>query len=254
MSPIAALLRRAAHEVVLLSGGDSLAFRDKQTDPDGSVDLVTEGDLLVDRLITEGIADLFPGVPVVSEERPLPPEAGHGDVFVLDPVDGTHNFAAGVPWWTISLARVRGSRVEEGWILQLPAGRLYHASRTTPATCEGELLQVSSKRPELSLLSMGLSEGVTPLLLGIERFAGARLMGCHSLALCWSAEGRFGAHASRGWPWDVAAGYLIVERAGGVVRNFDGSPPDLWVRDYAVVGAPQVVDAALEIIREAAPR
>ena len=251
MNPVAALLRRAAHEVCQLSGGDALAFRDKQTDPAGAVDLVTEGDLRVDRIVTDGLSELFPGVPVVSEERPVPGEAGAGDVFVLDPVDGTHNFAAGVPWWTISLARVRGSAPEEAWVLQMPAGRLYHASRTAPATCEGELLRVTQKAPELALLSMGLSEGVVPLLVGIERFAGARLMGCHSLGLCWAAEGRFGAHASRGFPWDVAAGYLIAERAGGVIRTFDGSPVDLWVRDYAVAGAPQVVDAVLEIIRRA---
>lgn len=249
MRQVEALLRRAAREVAQLSGLDALTFRDKAADTDHAVDLVTEGDLRVDRIVTEGLGALFPGVPVVSEERPLPPEAGTGDVFVLDPVDGTHNFAAGVPWWSISLARVRGSEPEEGWILQMPAGRLYHASRTAPATCDGQLLRVTDKPPELCLLSMGLSQGVVPLLRGIERFAGARLMGCHSLGLCWSAEGRFGAHASRGWPWDVAAGFLLVERAGGVVTTFDGSRRDPWVREYAVVGAPQVVEAALEIVQ-----
>lgn len=251
MREVAALLRRAAHEVARLSGQEALTFADKQTIPGAAVDLVTEGDLLVDRMVTEGLGRLFPGVPVVSEERPLPPEAGTGDVFVLDPVDGTHNYAAGVPWWSVALARVRGAHVEEGWILQMPAGRLYHASWGGPATCEGQLLRVTAKPPELVLLSMGLSEGVVPLLRGVDRFAGARLMGCHSLGLCWSAEGRFGAHASRGWPWDVAAGHVLVEQAGGVVSTFDGGPRNPWEYEYALVGAPQVVDAALEIISRA---
>ena len=248
MREVAALLRRAAHEVARLSGQDALTFRDKADRPGEAVDLVTEGDLAVDRIVTEGLAELFPGVPVVSEERPMPEEAGTGDVFVLDPVDGTHNFAAGVPWWTISLGRVRGAEVEEGWVLQMPAGRLYHASRTAPTTCEGSLLRVTDKPPELSLLSMGLSRGVVPLLQGIERFAGARLMGCHSLGLCWVAEGRFGAHASRGWPWDVAGGYVLVEQAGGEIRTFAGGRRNPWVREHAVAGAPQIVDAVLEII------
>jgi len=247
MRQVAALLRRAAHEVARLSGQDALTFRDK-AEPGEAVDLVTEGDLLVDRIVSDGLAELFPGVPVVSEERPTPDGAGTADVFVLDPVDGTHNFAAGVPWWSISLGRVRGAEVEEGWVLEMPAGRLYHASRNEPATCEGRLLRVTDKPPELALLSMGLSEGVAPLLRGIERFAGARLMGCHSLGLCWSAAGRFGAHASRGWPWDVAGGYVLVERAGGVITTFDGRRRNPWVREYAVAGAPQVVEAALEIV------
>jgi myo-inositol-1(or 4)-monophosphatase len=247
---VAELLRRAAYEVVALSGQDELSFRDKAGGK-GAVDLVTEGDLRVDQIVTEGLARLFPGVPVVSEERPLPAEAGSGDVFVLDPVDGTHNFASGVPWWSISLARVQGQVPEEGWILQMPAGRLYHAVRTGPTTRDGHLLRVTDKPPELCLASMGLSKGVIPLLRASDHFASTRMMGCHSLGLCWAAEGLFGLHASRGWPWDVAAGWVIVERAGGVVVDQFGDPMNLWERRHGLAGAPQVVDEALGILARA---
>jgi len=250
MREVEELLRRAARKVVPLSGGN-LSIRDKNAGGEGAVDLVTDGDLAVDRVVTEGLGRLFPGVPVVSEERPRPEGVEQGDSFILDPVDGTHNFTAGVPWWAISLARVRGAEVEEAWLLNLPAGLLYHAVRGGETTCEGRTLKVTDRSPELCLVSLSLSRRLVPLLLASERFAGLRMMGCHSLALAYAAEGRFGLHASRGWPWDVAAGYLLIERAGGRVVDLEGRPRNLWEHRHALAGAPACVDTVLEILAQA---
>jgi len=245
---VADLLRRAGREVAARAGDDRLTFRDKAAGRGGAVDLVTECDLAVDRLVTEGLGQLFPGVPVVSEERAPPSEAGTGDVFVLDPVDGTHNFASGVPWWGISLGRVHGAELREAWLLEPTTGRMYHASADGPATRDGAAIAVTSRPPARSLLSVALSRELLPLLMASNRFSGTRAMGCASLGLAWAADGRFGLHAARNHPWDVAAGYLLVERAGGVVVDLRGEPVSIWDHVHTLAGAPAAVEVALEIL------
>lgn len=245
---IADLLRRAGREVAARSGDDRLTFRDKAAGLGRGADLVTECDLLVDSIVIEGLAALEPGVPVVSEERPAPSEAGTGDVFVLDPIDGTHNFAAGVPWWGISLGRVVGSELREAWLLEPASGRMYHARAAGPATVDGHPIQVTRRSPAYSLLSVAMSRELLPLLLASDRFVGTRAMGCASLGLAFAAEGRFALHAARNHPWDVAAGYLLVERAGGTVVDLAGRAVSIWEHVPTLAGSPQAVELALEIL------
>jgi fructose-1,6-bisphosphatase/inositol monophosphatase family enzyme len=100
----------------------------------------------------------------------------------------------------------------------------------------------------VSLLSVALSRELLPLLLASNRFVGTRAMGCACLGLAWAAEGRFALHAARNYPWDVAAGYLLVERAGGRVVDLRGEPVSIWDRVHTLAGAPAAVDLALEIL------
>ena len=249
IAPVDRLLRSALSDALPIFDRGVQSWGNKRPEGQpGGVDLVTEADLLVDRLVTDGLDRLHPGVPVVSEEREPAPGAREGECFVLDPIDGTHNFAAGMPWWGISLARVRGEELLEAWVLEAPAGTLYHAVRKGAATRDGEPIRVTAQPPRHCLVSVGLSEAVVPLLLRSDAFSGVRVLGSHALSLAWSAAGRFGLHAGRGHPWDVAAGYLILERAGGCVCTFAGERRDLWTRDYALAGAPQAVDTALALL------
>ncbi len=244
---IEALVRRAGALAMAEYGRGVEQRIDKAAgDPSRGVDLVTEADLAVHTLIEEHLARLEPGVPLVSEEGRT--ERVDGDCFVLDPIDGTHNFAAGLPAFSISLARVRGERPEEAWLLELPLGRLFRASRTGPATCEGAPIAVTGLEARYTLLSVGLHQAVLPLVAASQRFAGTRVLGTHATSLAWVAQGRLGAHAGRGWPWDLAAGHLLVERAGGRMCRFDGTPRSIWTREHSLAGAPQCVDAALEAL------
>ncbi len=247
--PVEAILRGAFAEVRPIFERGVERWRDKRpAGQPGGVDLVTEADLLVDRRVTDALDALFPGIPVISEERDAPPGAKEGDCFVLDPIDGTHNFAAGMPWWGISLARVHGDEVLEGWVLEAPTGVLYHAARGGPATRDGEVIRVTPRPSSHSVASVGLSQRVVPILLASHAFSGVRVLGSHALSLAWSASGTFGLHAGRGHPWDVAAGYRILEQAGGRICTFTGEPRRLWSRDHALTGAPQAVETALEIL------
>lgn len=209
-------------------------------------DLVTRADLLADGRIREGLAGLFPSVPVVSEEQPwdgAPPS----DAFVLDPVDGTHNFAAGVPIWAIPLARVEAGRVVEAWLLEAD-GTQWYAARGAGCWRDGERARVTEAPLDRAILSVGLSEAVLPLLLHSHLFAGVRMFGSHALALAWAANGRVAVHAGRGWPWDVAAGLLLVEEAGGRCCGFDARPRDPWQRGHGLYGAPHAVDRCLDLL------
>lgn len=248
--PVEELLRSAAAAVEGLCGSDRLELRDKGGDERHAVDLVTQADLRADEIICEGLARLFPGVPVVSEEGSPSVRRGRGDCFLLDPIDGTHNFASGLPFWAISLARVSGDEVHEAWLLDGPRGDSYRAKRGRGAFRGLQPLSVTQRPPELCLLSVGLSPQLVPLLLSSHRFCGMRVLGSHALGLAYSAAGEVGIHAGSGHPWDVAAGYLLLEEAGGKVVDLQGGVRPLWSNERALAGAPHIVDLVLEILTE----
>ena len=135
---IGALLEDAADSAWAHFGRHDLAVQDKATWKGEGVDLVTEADLAVHEQVREGLAGLEPGVAVVSEEDQLHEGRGPDECFILDPIDGTHNFANGLPWWVVALARTRGGEVEEAWILDRAAGVRYYARRGQGATADGE--------------------------------------------------------------------------------------------------------------------
>ena len=249
--PITRMLRGAGERALGYWRTGPLQWSDKSTSG-GGIDLVTEADLAVDRLIAAELDRMHPGVPILSEEASWRPDGEpSGDVFVLDPIDGTHNFAQGTHWWTIALARARDAVVEEGWLYQPSRGTLWHARRGEGATRDGEGITVSSVAPRHGLVSVSLSRQMLPLLLQASRFAGLRALGSHALCLALVADGSFGLHAGGGHPWDVAAGHLFIEEAGGRVCTLDGGPRSPWRRKQTLAGAPACVDAALEIFASA---
>lgn len=251
-SPIVDLLRTAGDRSLEYWRTGPLVCQDKGTSGKG-VDLVTEADLAVDRLITEGLDRLHPGIRVMSEEGTWRPssDGAKDDMFVVDPIDGTHNFAQGTHWWTISLARTRGGVAEEGWLYQPTRRTLWHARRGQGTTRDGERVVVTTTPPRHGLVSVSLSQEMLPLLLQANRFAGIRALGSHAICLAMVADGSFVMHAGRGYPWDVAAGHLFVAESGGRVCTLDGSERSLWERVQTLSGAPASVDLALEIFAAA---
>lgn len=246
---VPALLRRARDAVLRLGSAD-LDIRDKGA-AGSPPDLVTRADLLVDEIVADGLARITPGAALLSEERQWSGEP-IADGYVLDPVDGTHNFAAALPLWAISLARIEAGRIHEAWLLEA-AGSLWSARRGHGCVRDGIAQRVSTSPLDRTILSVGLSEAVLPLLQASHLFAGVRLFGSHTLSLAWAAGGLVAVHAGRGWPWDVAAGQLLVEEAGGRCCRFDGSERPLWRRDHGLYGAPHAVERCLDVLRGGSP-
>ncbi len=249
--PVRALLEEAGRRALASWRSGVVAVIDK-SDGGASPDLVSDADLAANDFITEGLAQLHPGVAMISEETdggfmPPPPDA-----FILDPIDGTHNFIAGSDLWTIVLARTRGEEVEEAWIHHPPSGETSHAVRGGPATHAGRPIHVSERDPRRSLVSVSLSTDLLPLLMATDRWAGIRALGSSAWCLAAAARGEFAIHAGGGWPWDVAAGFLIVEQAGGIVRDLEGnrrSPFDH--RSKSLSGSPRAVEQALRLFEGA---
>jgi myo-inositol-1(or 4)-monophosphatase len=228
-----------ACEIVLRAGGiqrvgQAEGFR---VDKKGARDLVTEVDLACERMCRDLLGERFPGHDVLAEEEggPSGPRASHRWVF--DPLDGTTNFAHGLPVYCASLAlEVEGEAVV-GAIYDPTRHDLFTAERGGGAYLNGRRLQVSETGTLLDgLLVTGfpydLQRDREELIAIFSAFLGraraVRRLGSAALDLCYVAAGRFdGFWERRLWPWDVAAGALLVTEAGGRVGLMDGGPYDL---------------------------
>jgi myo-inositol-1(or 4)-monophosphatase len=229
-----------AVEIVLKAGdiqraGQESGFR---IDKKGSIDLVTEIDLACEHLCREILAERFPDHDILAEElggsaSDRPPSRFR---WVFDPLDGTTNYAHGLPIYCSSLAFEIDGRSEVAAIYDPTRKELFTAERGEGAYLNGRSLHVSDARVLLdSLLVTGFpynvheESGDLVELFGffLGRARAVRRLGSAALDLCYVAAGRFEAFWEQHLkPWDVAAGALIVEEAGGRVTGMDGGPFD----------------------------
>jgi myo-inositol-1(or 4)-monophosphatase len=227
-------------------------------------DVVTEADHLSEELILAAIREAFPDDGVLAEESGGSPGRGglNGRVWVVDPLDGTINYANGIPLFCVSIALVVDGRSSVGVVRDPIRGETFAATAAGPATLDGRPIRASAK-PLLSdyVLSLALDGSATSERL--RRIHAAvrvtRRLGSAALALSYAGCGRFDAYAQTDGlnAWDVAAAGLIAERAGATVSRIDGDGPwlDLDGRagTFGVVAAPPVHHAELlDLVRPAA--
>ncbi len=201
----------------------------------GRHNLVTTYDRLVESTIFHSITHRFPLHGFLGEE------SGHqrsGDViWIVDPLDGTVNFAHNIPVFSVSIAVATQEKVVAGAIYQPMTEELFWAERGKGAFLNGNQLRVSSQSQlEQAYLATGFPYNVheDPLHC-VETFSRLtrlgipiRRLGSAAIDLSYVAAGRFDGY----WevtlqPWDLAAGLLLVEEAGGVVSQYDGTPCSL---------------------------
>ncbi|MFK4765034.1 inositol monophosphatase family protein [Desulfobaculum sp. SPO524] len=200
----------------------------------GRIDLVTETDVAVENLLKERLGEILPEAGMLAEEsaESLEPQAL---TWIVDPVDGTTNFAHGIPLCAISVALWRDGRPELG-IVSLPVmDELFYAVRGQGATLNGAPINVTTEAdPERALVATGfpytVKEDLPRIIAPLERVLatcqGVRRMGAAAVDLAYVACGRMDAFYERGLkPWDTAAGMLLVEEAGGRVSAFDAGTP-----------------------------
>ena len=195
----------------------------------GPQDVLTAADGAVERLIVSVLRAAFPDDAYLGEEGSgVGGAADGGPCWVIDPIDGTANFARAVPYWCVSIALVAAGRTELGVIYDPSADLLYTAMSGAGAWRNGERLHVSATADiKRATVDIGYSSR-TPVepfgrLVNALLHRGINVTQCNSAALSLArvADGRLDGYAERHlYAWDVLAGLLLVEEAGGRVNAF----------------------------------
>jgi myo-inositol-1(or 4)-monophosphatase len=236
--PLPPVFLATAIEAVTRAGEIQLAGlgRDVRVDKKGAIDLVTEIDLEIERDFRKLVAERFPDHAVLGEEFGASNDRDEAPPFcwVFDPVDGTTNYAHGLPIFCSSLALEIDGAIAVGAIYDPTRRELFTAERGQGAWLNGQPLTISSTSTLIdSLLVTGFHYGiqrdpeelVSLFREFITKSRAVRRLGSAALDLCYVAAGRFdGYWESKIQPWDVAAGALIVEEAGGRVSTITGAP------------------------------
>jgi len=212
----------------------------------GRIDLVTEVDVAVERGFRAMVAERFPDHDVLAEEFGATEGRGRArHCWIFDPLDGTTNYAHGLPIFCASLGLEIDGRIEIGAVYDASRRELFTAERGGGACLNGAPLRVSETPTLLDALLVtgfpyNVHEGASGVvgLFGefITRAQAVRRLGSAALDLCYVAAGRMdGFWEERLNPWDVAAGALIVEEAGGQITAIDGAPFD--VREASLIAS-----------------
>lgn len=201
----------------------------------GSIDLLTEYDLAAERCIREGLARDFPEHDVVGEEGEDDPD-GHKPVWYVDPIDGTTNFAHGHPFFSVSMALWADGAVQLGVVVAPALGVTWSSARGKGAMRDGVACRVSTRaRLEDALCATGFpydrwtnpDDNLREFTAFLKSTRGIRRCGSAAIDLCLVADGTYDVYWERRLnAWDMCAGALMIEEAGGRLSDYDGSSAD----------------------------
>ena len=203
------------------------------------INLVTEIDTASEKLITDFIKKKFPSHNILAEESGETHNSSEY-LWVIDPLDGTTNFAHGLPIFAVSIGLQKNGETIAGVVYDVMQDIVYAAEKGSGATANSVKIKVSENNNlQHSLLVTGFPYNIKENPdKALERFAilskksrGIRRLGSAAIDFCYVAKGVFDGfwevHLN---PWDICAGKLIVEEAGGIVTDFDGKPIDIFTK------------------------
>lgn len=202
----------------------------------GAVDLVTEMDLASERLIKQELQSRHPEIAFFGEE-----DGGeawqNGLVWVVDPLDGTTNYANNLDHYCVSIALCNNGTPIVGALAHPAKNQVYHCWQNGGAFCNGQPIKVSSETIMNSALAVTgfpynrrecMPEILKRLEIMLMQVQGVRRLGSAALDLCYVARGIFSIFWENNLkPWDVAAGSLLVQEAGGQISCFNGEKMQL---------------------------
>lgn len=235
--------------------------KDHKVDYKGTIDLVTEIDHASEEFLINEISLLFPGHSFLAEES----GASQGQtehLWIIDPLDGTVNYAHGVPLFCVSIAYSYRGEVKLGAVYDPLRDELFTAERGKGAWLNGHPLKVSSANELIqSLLVTGFAYDIGQTMQdNLDNFVkfskisqGVRRLGSAAIDLCYIAAGRLDGY----WelsikPWDIAAGGLIAEEAGATVTKVDGDPVYLRPPQSVLAANPVLHGKILEHLKNTA--
>ena len=235
-------LCRAAGDIL-----DYYAGRDKLVEFKDHANLVTIADRKSEELIIGGILGRYPTHSVLAEESGVT-QPGATIQWIIDPLDGTTNYAHGYPFYCVSIAVEDKGGVCCGAVYDPVRQEMFSAARGGGAYCNGERIRVSDvDRLSRALLITGFPynfrERLETILDQFRKFLVAsqavRRGGSAALDLCYVAAGRLdGFWELNLQPWDTAAGRIILEEAGGRITDFSGGPFSIYMKEILASNGP----------------
>jgi len=246
-------LARGAGEIIKEGFGGQIVVEHK-----GEIDLVTEMDRRSEAYLLTEIQKRFPGHRVETEES-SGLDGSDGHVWYVDPLDGTVNYAHGIPIFCVSIAYAQGDDLVLSVVYDPMMDECFYAQRGAGAWLDGQPLGVSSScELKSSLLVTGFyydtwtnpNNNLNHFSNLMLKTQGVRRLGSAAIDLCYVAAGRFdGYWELRLNSWDLAAGTLIVKEAGGIVTDITGDS-NFFRKPFSVVAAnPHIHPHILEVIK-----
>ena len=234
-------LARLTGEFILEEGK---TFSSSSLEEKGKQNFVTHVDKGAEEMLVEGLGKLLPEAGFIAEEGTV----GKSEVdwqWIIDPIDGTTNFIHGLPPYAISIALANKGKVVLGVVYELGFREFYYAWEGSPAYMDGKEIQVSKTGSVASsLIATGFPytyfDRLDPFMHSVRYFMqnshGLRRLGSAATDLVYVACGRFEAFYEYGLsPWDVAAATFIVQQAGGLACDFNGSGD--WLFNGTIIAA-----------------
>jgi myo-inositol-1(or 4)-monophosphatase len=244
--------REAGREILELLGKKTRVIMKGEIDP------VTEADLRSEKAILDFIGRRFPGDSILTEEageRKRDPERQ----WIIDPLDGTVNFAHGFPMFAVSIALQAHGEIVAGVVLNPVLNECFEARKGCGAFLNGQAIAVSRTASlRESLLATGFPYNVHQehqrilehLRKMLTQAQGIRRPGSAAIDLCYVAAGRLDGFWEEGLkPWDTAAGMVILQEAGGRISTYDGRPFTPYEKDL-VASNPMIHDAMIACLGE----
>jgi myo-inositol-1(or 4)-monophosphatase len=257
-SPLMTVMVRAAEKAARGLLRDFNEVENLQVSRKGPADFVTAADKRSEKVIYEELLKARPDFSFMMEETGQVKGNDPDHVWIIDPLDGTHNFMHGVPHWSISIALERKGEVIAGLVYDCTKDEMFMAEKGGGAFLRNRRLRVSGRNDlESSMINYGqpvqnaeAKDLFYKELRAVQNVAMVRRFASAALDMCYVAAGRIDGYWERGIkPWDVAAGCLLVKEAGGTVTSIETDDNPVYSGNL-VTGNPQVHRDIRKILKD----
>ena len=187
-----------------------------QVSKKGPTDFVTNSDLKVEKIIIEELKKARPNYSIISEEYGIENNKDENNTWIIDPIDGTVNFLHGVPHFAISIALKTNNEIVSGLIYDPIKNEMFYAEKDNGAFFNNQRIKVSNKNDLNSCLFVTSGAIQNDLSLPFRK------SGCAALDMAYVASGRYDGFFQNNLNlWDIAAGIVLINEAGGIVNKID---------------------------------
>ena len=216
ISPMLNIMIRASEKASKILIRDFGELENLQVSKKGPLDFVTNADKKVEKILIDELSKGRNKFSILSEEEGLIENADKENIWLIDPIDGTINFLHGVPHFCISIALLSSNEIISGVIFDPIKNEIFYAEKNNGAYFNNHRIRVSKKKNLDECLFATNKEGIKVKDLNL------RVSGCAALDLAYVSSGRYDGYYQNGLNmWDIAAGIVLVNEAGGITNDIN---------------------------------